>query len=405
MGIFENLKKKEETEELKETINLDDMSLEELNNYILSDVRKNDINGDFDIFPIDKLVELSPVLGEIADNISSVNKANPTKNSKMYKVTNLKGGNLVSNKKGDIYGSIIKKDGTKTMAKFKEVNPNNVTKALNPELLMMTVALSGIEAELGEIKEISKNIMSFLEHDKESEIEADLDILHKSMKEYKYNLNDDTFIKNIHKQIMDIERTQNKNMLFYKKELTDVLTKRNLITTNMSMNSIIKTIKDKFKYYRLSLYIYAYATFSEVIILKNSDTNYLLTKKEELEDLIKDYEKVFNDALDYIKKNASKSLEGNVLSGIGTAGKAIGNLAEKVKVKSVDNWLNEKGDNLKQSGQNIKDDYAKKFEDVKDTYIEKFITGIDRMYNANKSNEIYFDDENVYIRTRQTATK
>lgn len=402
MGIFDNFKKKGAP---KETINTNEMSLEELNNYMLADVRKNDINSDFDIFPIEKLVEFSPILGDVANKINEINQTNPK--NKMYKVTNLKGGKLVQNKKtGEFYGSIIKgKD--RTMAKFKEVNinPSNTIKTLNPEILMMTVALSGIEAELGEIKEISKNIMSFLEHDKESEIEADLDVLHKSMKEYKYNLNDDKFIGNIHKQIMDIERTQNQNMIFYKKKLTDILAKNNLITTTMSMNSIIKTIKDEFKYYRLSLYIYAYATFSEVIVLKNNDINYLLTKKEELEKLVDDYEKVFNNSLDYIKKNASKSLEGNVLLGIGTAGKAIGNLAEKVKVKSVDNWLNEKGDNLKQSGQNIKDDYAKKFEDVKDTYIEKFITGIDRIYNANKLNEMYFDEENVYIRTRQTATK
>lgn len=403
MGIFDKYKKEEQKEE---NISVDEMDIEELNNYMLSNVEKKDINDDFDIFKISTLSELSPILGEVTNKINEINTMNPPQKNKLYEVTNLKGGKLTQNKKGEIYGSILKKDGTKTMAKFKEANPTNVNvQTLNPEVLMMTVALAGIEAELGEIKEISKNIMSFLEHDKEAKIEGNLEILHKSMVEYKFNFNDEKYVTNIHKQIMDIIRDSKQDMIFYKKELDDLLKKEKLVTTNISMNTTIKNLKDKFKYYRLSLYIYSYATFCEVLVLKNNNPEFLKVKLDELKALTNSYEILFNNVLDYIKKNANKSVEGNVLSGIGTAGKAIGNLAEKVKAKSVDNWLNEKGDTLKQSGQNIKDDYAKKFEDVKNTYVDKFINGIDKIYNANKANEIYFDNEFVYIRTKQAATK
>ena len=62
----------------------------------------------------------------------------------------------------------------------------------------------------------------------------------------------------------------------------------------------------------------------EILLLGNYKNDYLLSKKEELDEL-----EVFNNALEYVKKNANKSLEGNVLSGLGSAGKAIGNLKEK----------------------------------------------------------------------------
>ena len=65
--------------------------------------------------------------------------------------------------------------------------------------------------------------------------------------------------------------------------------------------------------------------------------------------------------------------------GLGSAGKAIGNLAEKVKIKNVDNWLNEKGDNLKQSGQNIKNDFATKFDDMKESNSRSFINQIEKV--------------------------
>ena len=197
---------------------------------------------------------------------------------------------------------------------------------------------------------------------------------------------------------MDIKRTANKNMLFYKKEIKDDLSKDKLFTTSNSMNSIIEEIQKKFGYYRLSLYIYSFSTFMEILLLGNYKSDYLLSKKNELDELDNEYSKNFNSALEYVKKNANKSLEGNVLSGLGSAGKVIGNLAEKVKIKNVDNWLNEKGNNLKQSGQDIKDDYANKFDDMKESNSKQFINQIEKVDCIyNKTKEIYFDKDNIFL--------
>ena len=40
----------------------------------------------------------------------------------------------------------------------------------------------------------------------------------------------------------------------------------------------------------------------------------------------------YKKALDFVKRVANKSLQGNVLSSIGNAGKTIGNLTEKVQI-------------------------------------------------------------------------
>lgn len=51
------------------------------------------------------------------------------------------------------------------------------------------------------------------------------------------------------------------------------------------MNSIIEDIQKKFGYYRLSLYIYSFSTFMEILLLGNYKNDYLLNKKEELNEL------------------------------------------------------------------------------------------------------------------------
>lgn len=405
MGIFDKFKKKNEVVEQKEdqVINEEDnkgnYSLVEMNNYMLSDVIKESLSNNTYSLSLSKLSEISPITVSTANNIKTIMEQNPKTSGNLYRITNLgKNDSLKAMRDGKTFwGSIKKSDGSSTMAKLKEVNPNNVM-ALDPTLMMMSVALAGIEQELGEIKELSKQIFSFLEHEKESEIESDLEILNRSISDFRFNLEDEKYLINNHKQVMDIKRTANKNMLFYKKEIKDDLSKDKLFTTNNSMNSIIEDIQKKFGYYRLSLYIYSFSTFMEILLLGNYKNDYLLSKKEELDELDNEYSEVFNNALEYVKKNANKSLEGNVLSGLGSAGKAIGNLAEKVKIKNVDNWLNEKGDNLKQSGQNIKDEFATKFDDMRESNSRSFINQIEKVdciYNNTK--EIYFDKENIYL--------
>ncbi len=393
MKIFDKFGKKNNIEFENEKYNLTQIS-----NYMLSNIRKDNLNKNCYSLPISKLSEVSPIMTSTANNIKEIIK-NKKKNDKLYCITNLgKNDSLKSMRDGKTFwGSIKKEDGTSTMAKLKEVNPNEIMQ-LDPMIMMMSFALSNIESELSEIKELNKKILSFLEDEKESEIESDLEILNRSISDFRFNLEDEKYLVNNHKQVMDIKRTANKNILFYKKQIKDDLLKDKLFTTNNMMNSIIDEIQKKFKYYRLSLYIYSFSSLMEVLLLGNYKSDYLLSKKHELDELDNEYLNVFNEALEYVRKNANKSLEGNILSGLGSAGKTIGSLASKVKVKNIDSWLNDKSDNLKQTSDNIKDNFVNKFDEIKESNSKTFINQIEKInciYNNTK--QIYFDDENIYL--------
>ena len=103
----------------------------------------------------------------------------------------------------------------------------------------------------------------------------------------------------------------------------------------------------------------------------------------------------------YIDKISNKSVESNVVKGIGTAGEAIGGLIGKiplVKEGAVDEWLVENGKNLKQTSQNMKNKAGKRFEIIEDAGTETFVMRFEEMnhiYNHTKS--IYFDSEKIYL--------
>ena len=163
---------------------------------------------------ISKLSEVSPIAVSTVDNIKKIRKENPKATDQLYRITNLgKNDSLKAMKDGKTFwGAIKKSNGKSEMAKLKAVNSSNIM-TLDPTVMMMSVALAGIEAQLGEIKELNKKILSFLEEEKESEIESDLEILNRSINDFKYNLEDEKYLINNHKQVMDIKRTVNKNML------------------------------------------------------------------------------------------------------------------------------------------------------------------------------------------------
>ena len=392
LNIFKNKDNKADNQ-TKLMVNTEECSLTEMNNYMLASVRKENLSN-MRSLSLKKAAAISPIANETIKAIKNV--TGDVSSQKLYRITNL-GVNDSLKTMADgktFWGAIKSADGSK-MAKLKEVN--NIH-AIDPTVMMMSVAIASIEAEITEIKEISKKIFSFLEYEKEAEIESDLEVLNRIITDFKYNLKDEKYIANTHKQIMDIKRTANKNMLFYKKGLKDSLLKEKVFTTNGAMNEILEDVQRKMGYYRLSLYIYSYATLTEVLVLGNTNSEYLLLKKSELDQLDNNYAEEFEKISSYIKKTANKSLTGNMLSSLGSAGKAIGNLAEKAKVKKVESWLNEKSENLKQTGKTIKENYVSEVEEMKVTNIKPFVDQIENLNCiCNKTREIYFDDENIYL--------
>ena len=99
---------------------------------------------------------------------------------------------------------------------------------IDPATMMMAVALFAIEQQLKGIEERQKQILSFLEIEKESETEADVEILLKMITTYKHNWNNEHFIASNHKMVLDIQRTARKNMLSYKKKVAELLVENKL---------------------------------------------------------------------------------------------------------------------------------------------------------------------------------
>ena len=195
--------------------------------------------------------------------------------------------------------------GGSKLAQLQSAGPLAATSksvaAINPVTMMMAVALFSIEQQLGEITEMQKQILSFLEIEKESEIEADVETIFSIASKYKLNWDNEHFVASNHKMVLDIQRTARKNMLSYEKKVGDVVKGKKLIVAHAQVKSALQDLLKKFKYYRLSLYTFSMASLMEVMLGGNFKEEYVSGIKDEIRQMSETYRDLFGRCSVYRK--------------------------------------------------------------------------------------------------------
>ena len=114
--------------------------------------------------------------------------------------------------------------------------------------MMMAVALFSIEQELGKIEDMQRQIVSFLEIEKESEIEADVESLMSIIKKYKDNWDNEHFVSGNHNQVLTYQNRARKNMLGYQKKIAESIGKKPHIVTQAGVKQAFTSVEKEFKY-------------------------------------------------------------------------------------------------------------------------------------------------------------
>lgn len=157
MKLFDKFKNKQEsiiqdktkTNSKNENSN-DGLILLDMNNYALADISKENLSNNSCCLSLSKLSRIGPITVSTVNNIKNIIEQKTKTTSNLYRITNLdKNDSLKAMRDGKTFwGAIKKSNGSSTMAKLKEVNPNNAM-TFDPTVMMMSVALASIEAELG----------------------------------------------------------------------------------------------------------------------------------------------------------------------------------------------------------------------------------------------------------------
>ncbi len=355
--------------------------------------------------PIAELEALGTVGESLLPSFRTITQATSVNMQGVYRLANVSvGDTLKAAKDGNFWGAFKKADGGSKFAKLAEAGPLNATSTtvmpIDPATVMIAAALYTIEKKIDSIAETQKQILSFLENEKEAQIEADVRILVSTLKEFKFNWDKELFITGHYKQALDIKRMAEKNLQAYQKELQDIKVKAPVVA-KANVDATVKSLLRKFKYYRMSLYLFSMSSFIEVMLLGDFREDHILKIKEDIEERSMRYRQIYGACSAYIEKIAGNVVEANMLKGIGTAGKAIGGLIGSiplVKEGPVDEWLQGGGDLLKKNAKGIEDSAVHALVEVGDPDTGVFTEKLAALNQiTNHTSGICFDKDKIYL--------
>lgn len=388
-----------------EVIN-EENTIMELSDKLLMDAKESISSSKSVSLPIAELSTLGAGVSSLIPAFNTVTQTTSIATNGLFRVANAAAGDsLKMAKNGNAWGAMKTATGESKMVQLAEVGPLSTTTqtvaAFNPAIIMMAAALYSIEKDLKEISETQKKILTFLEVENESQIEADVESLMSIVSNYKYNWDNELSVSSSHNQIMEIQNRARKNMIAYQKKVTEIESSKQFIVPQGKVNSVLSDLGKKFKYYRLSLYIFSLASLMEIMLSGNYKEEYILGVKEEIKSLSENYRTQFEKGSMYLEKLGNVGVEANVVKGLGHASKAVGKFIGNiplVKEGQVDEFLQDAGEKLHHNAEKMEMKAVGAFASLSNPGTNVFIDKMDDMALIyNHTSQICCDKEKIYL--------
>lgn len=373
---------------------------------ILSNVRTDITANQVVSMPIAELATLGAGVASLIPAFNSITQTISINSDGLYRWVNAGGGNaLKMAKNGNAWGAFKTASGSSKFAQFQPVSDvaGTVTTsaAINPAILMIAATLFCIEQKLDSIHSTCDQIRTFLETEKESEIEGDIETLVSIISKYKHTWNNSRDTDNNHNLVLDIQRSARKHMISYQKQVKKSLCSKKISVGHSKADTLLTDLLHKFKYYRLALYMYSMASFAEIILSDSFDEARVLAAKAEIETRNMTYRELFTQCSERLEILSNSSLKANVLRHVGTVNEVAGKLIEKVPVinkTTADSRLKNRGEHLKQDAIAFESRIVESFAQISNPGISVFIEKMDEMIQIyGRTEEIYFDGKKVYL--------
>ena len=273
--------------------------------------------------------------------------------------------------------------------------------AFDPTMLFMAAVLMSIDKKLDAIKEGQQEILEFLQQKEKAKQRGNLNFLNDILNNYKYNFENATYKTNLHIKVLDIKQEAEQSILFYREQIDKKLNNRSLLHSDKNVRDKLIAIRGELVEYQLALYLYAFSSFLEVLLLENYQSAFLDDIKNKIKSCEQSYSELYHICYDMVEAYSQTSVQSHMLGALAVASKAVGTAVNKIPVISK----SQLDENLIASSDKLTDYKAKRteitlerLEGKENSSVEPFIENIimiDQLYNQPL--QMLFDQENIYI--------
>ena len=153
-------------------------------------------------------------------------------------------------------------DGSFKQARLKQLSAD-------PTQVFVAMALISIQKKLNTIQETQQEILNFMFDVQETKLAGNLKVLNKTVEDYKYNCENESFIRQMLAQVGNIKREASQSEELYKKQIISIINTPESIHLVSKANDLMNKLCRDFRNYHLAFYTRSYTEFLEVFLMKN----------------------------------------------------------------------------------------------------------------------------------------
>ena len=345
--------------------------------------------------PMGQIAALGTAFEPVAQIFQSITQG--AGGSGLYWVNVPSGHHLAySQQKGAFIGSALKNANNQGLAQAA-LSPI----ACNPTLLFVAAVLITIDRKISAITEGQKEIMAFLQQKEKAKQRGNLIFLNDILANYKFNHENAMYKTNNHIKVLDIKQESEQSILFYIEQIEGKLKKQSFLHIDKNVKEKLASVKTDLIEYRLALYLFAFSSFLEVLLLENYESAYLDGANNKIQEYSSRYQEQYSSCYESIEKYSKTSVQSHVLKGLSAASTAVGKAASKVSLFSdthLDKDLLEAGSKISDYGSKRTENTMDKLSEDQQSGILPFIENI-TMINVfyNQPIQMLVDGKNVYL--------
>lgn len=289
--------------------------------------------------------------------------------------------------------------------RLRQVGPQTVTTEVtmpyDPTNLFMAATLSQINEKLDAIQETQQEMFDYLKDKDKAELRGNLETLARILEEYNFNWNNETYKKNKHIQVQNIRQSAEQAVIQHRASIERKLENDKLFHFDEQVDKRIEELLESLKEYRLAVYLFAFSSFIEVMLLENFDAGYLKSVLSSIEEKNLHYMEMYTRSYDLIERMAESSLQQKASRVLSNAGKAVGNLLARTSLgdnTEIDERLISMGKSLDVLAEMGAQDKTEKMLVARNADTKPFSDNI-KMINHlhNEPMSLLLDKEAVYV--------
>lgn len=271
----------------------------------------------------------------------------------------------------------------------------------DPTQLCIAMALMEVNKKLDQLQETQQAMFDYIKQRDKAQLRGNLQTLIDVMDNYRFNWNNEQYKQNKHILVQDIRREAEQSIVHRRAQIKAKLGDKGFFHGAQDVSKQLDEVLEELKEYQLALYLYAFSSFLEIMLLGNFDEGYLESTTFKIDEYADKYRILYSRCFEAIENGVRSSVEAIATDALSAASKGLGEFLDGTPI----GWFTPLNDALSDAGDqlsSLKDDNVRsltsKLTEAKAIDVKPFVHSIEnvnRLYNEPST--MILGSDGVYV--------